>query len=148
MRKEIFQAANQHVAGRIAALTQQLLALDEAQAGESKSSAGDKFETSREMMQQQRDQLAAQLAVQREHALALEVAARQPIAPRIGLGSVVTLVDGRVFLIATALGKFSCDTLAVMAISAASPLAQALWGKRESERIQFRNQDFQVEQVF
>ena len=123
-------AALAHVNARISELSQQLQALDGDQAGETKSSAGDKFETSREMMQQQRDQLQAQLAVAKEHRLKIELAQRATTSQSIGLGSEVLLADGRRYLIATGVGKVPLpEGGSFWVISAESPLGRALIGK-------------------
>ena len=125
-----FDAARAHVLLTIARLEGQLRDLDTAQAGETKSSAGDKFETSREMMQQQRDQLSAQLAVAKTHRVDLALAERADPGERVGLGSVVTLDNGRTALIAAGIGKLALkDGRVFYAISKESPVARELWGR-------------------
>lgn len=135
--------ARRHVDDRLADLARQLAALDGAQAGETKSSAGDKFETSRELLQQERDRLGAQLAVMREHRLRLEVAARTASGEAAGLGSTVTLATGERYLLATGLGRVGEGFV----VSLESPLGRALAGARAGERVGFRGRALAVVRV-
>ena len=121
------------------------MALDGAQAGETKSSAGDKFETSREMMQQERDRLEAQAAVMRGHHVALEVAARREAGSVVGLGSEVVMEGGERYLVATGLGKVRLGGGAVAwVISPESPLGAALVGRRVGESVLVRGRGMWV----
>ena len=132
----LLDAARGMVVTRVASLQQQLAALDASQAGETKSSAGDKFETSREMMQQERDRLEAQLAVMLGHARALDAAERRPPSEIVGLGSALRLSNGQAILLATGYGKLREGPHAgAVCISLESPLGKALAGKRVGDAI-------------
>ena len=143
----LLEAATAEVHRRLGELEAQLSALDGAQAGETKSSAGDKFETSREMMQQERDRLEAQVQVMRGHRVALEVAARREHGGVVGLGSEVATEGGERYLVATGLGKVRLGSGVGWVISPESPLGSALLGKREGEEAVFRGRAMRVAQV-
>ena len=135
----LLQIALAEVHERLTAFETQLAALDGAQSGETKSSAGDKFETSREMMQQERDRLEAQAEVMRAHRVALEVAGRADVGEGVGLGSEVRLSDGGHYLVATGLGKLRLPHGGVAwVISPESPLGTALMGMRVGEELAWR----------
>lgn len=129
------------------ALESQLKQLDASQASETKSSAGDKFETSREMMQQQRDQLSAQLQVVLEQALLLEVCERKAASKIIGLGSVVTLSSGERYLIACGIGRLKTAGSKAFAISLESPIGQVLKGLTENDTASFRGRELKIASV-
>lgn len=137
---DIAVAARVLVDAKLATLQSQLLALDGAQSSETKSSAGDKFETSREMMQQERDRLEAQAAVMRAHAVALEVASRAPAGQTVTRGTVVRRGDSTRYLIATGLGKICAPGGEIAwVVSPESPLGKALVGRRVGQEVQFRD---------
>ena len=137
-----------YVRERLTQLDREIESLRASQAGDTKSSAGDKFETSREMLQQQLDQLEAMRAVQSDHLLALELAARERPSDRIQLGSIVALSDGRTYLLATGLGKVKlADAETLFVISPGSPLGKSIYGLREGDACQLRGQQLQVTSV-
>jgi hypothetical protein len=61
-KREVLDACRAWLTGRRAEYAREIAALDEAAAGETKSSAGDKYETAREMLAQSRNILARNLA--------------------------------------------------------------------------------------
>ena len=141
----LLDAATAEVRRRLDEMEAQLDALDGAQAGETKSSAGDKFETSREMMQQERDRLEAQAAVMRGHHVALEVAARREGGSVVGLGSEVAMETGERYLVATGLGKVRLAGGGVAwVISPESPLGAALVGKGVGEAVVVRGREMVI----
>lgn len=62
VKAELLQKLNELLDERIAGLEQSLLATKESRDSDTKSSAGDKYETGREMAQQEIDKQQAQLA--------------------------------------------------------------------------------------
>ncbi len=145
MKQQLLAAARQALDTSVCTLREQLAALDDASAGDTKSSAGDKFETSREMLQQERDRLDAQLANARTQLLALEVAERAAPSDTVRLGSCVELVGGEAYLLATGLGKVRLpDAGHAYVVSAESPVGAALLGRRVGEEFAFRNKPMRI----
>lgn len=101
---------------------------------ETKSSAGDKYETSREMIQQDLDRLEGQrrLLLQ-EQALLDRIAAQKHASKQIGLGSVVHSEDGMVYFIAIGLGKLQLDNELAYAVSLTSPIGKQLQEKKKDD---------------
>lgn len=136
---------------RIAAQLQEKLATCEealvstraAFASDTKSSAGDKHEVGRAMVQQELDKLEEQrakiLALQQE----LERVPQERVYDRVAFGSLVTTDQGRYF-IAIGLGAVEVDGGPYYAISLASPIGQALKDKRVGEVIAFNGRRFAV----
>lgn len=124
-------------------------AMDEAQANannQEKSSAGDKYETSRAMGQIDRDMNAAQLQQAREEYRSLEnipLALHEQVAP----GSLIQLNTG-LFYAAVGLGQLLVNTTAVFAISCQSPLFAQLKTKKKGDIIVFRDQELQLLDVY
>ncbi|OZI06327.1 transcription elongation factor [Siphonobacter sp. BAB-5385] len=110
---------------------------------ESKSSAGDKYETGRAMAQNERDRYAQQYEILRQERLQLE---RQELAAhyeRVEFGSLIETSEGW-FLIAISVGIIPVDTEKVVVISPGSPIGSQLLGKRVGEHFQFRGKSCSI----
>ena len=126
---------------------QQFEALRSSLEGESRSTAGDKHETGRAMVQLEMEQAANRLA--RLEGMAREWARLGPEVERsiIGPGAVVWTPRGG-FVIGTAWGSFEGPgALAWRAISSDAPLAMALKGSKAGETVDFRGQAWEVQGV-
>lgn len=131
---------------RIHALKAELATTLDARNSDTKSSAGDKHEVGRAMVQQELDQLEAQLA--KTQAMQQELA-RVPLDrnyDRVAFGSLVTTDQGCYF-IAIGLGAVEVDGEACYVISLASPIGQALKDKCAGEVIDFNGKRITVEGI-
>jgi transcription elongation GreA/GreB family factor len=119
--------------------------LTDDQAGETKSSAGDKYETSREMMAQQLEQLWFQLRNAEKQLAELGQIERITPLAQIAYGSLVVLQNGAVYLLGLAVGKVEyAHGKHVIGISLESPFGQHLIGKTEGEQISFRTESHSI----
>jgi hypothetical protein len=127
-------------AAAYAAQDQSLLAsLD----SEGKSSAGDKHETGRAMIQLEREKLAQQRQLNDSAYLALTALKNKVTTITIGPGSLVQTSLATYYLAVPA-DVFIQETTAVYCISPQSPLGQILLGKKQGDLIVFRDQKFEV----
>lgn len=120
--------------------------VDEAAAGETKSSAGDKYETAREMMAQARNLLGRNLAETEAGLDTLARMAAAPLRPVIGFGSLVETDQGW-HLLGASLGEREIGGIPVRLISLASPLGTALKGKKAGDRFPWRGSQGSVLRV-
>lgn len=132
-----------HVQQRIETARQAMEAAQESANSESKSSAGDKYETGRAMAQLERDRYAQQLdgALTLEQELARinsekEYSTVQP-------GSLVTTNRGT-FFISISAGKLRVDNKDIFAVSPASPVGVALAGRRAGEEVTFNKMVYTI----
>jgi transcription elongation GreA/GreB family factor len=124
-------------------------AMDDAQNSansEEKSSAGDKYETSRAMSQNERDMNAKHLS----EALK-EQSVLQQIKPDVQFteaktGAIIKTTSSNYF-IATGLGEIELEGTKYFVLSAGSPLAQAMLGKKKGDEISFRNDTIKIKEV-
>ncbi len=110
---------------------EKMIAETRASNNETKSSMGDKYETSREMVQQEINNLQIQLNenLNAQNFLKfVNVNAHQII----GLGSLVQTEKG-FFYIAVSLGEIIFNGQKIFLVSAESPLAKAMLGKKINE---------------
>ena len=121
---------------RIAAARTAMQAAQESSSSETKSSAGDKYETGREMANAERDRNAAHM--QQAQQLQAELARINPDTPcdTVRPGALVHTSMGR-FYIAISAGKVEAEGQEVFAVSAAAPVAVALKGLRAGQEAIF-----------
>jgi transcription elongation GreA/GreB family factor len=113
---------------------------------EGKSSAGDKYETGRAMMQIERDKAAQQL----DEALKLKSITDQisidAVSGKVILGSLVITNSKKIF-VSIGMGKMMLDGEEFLVVAPSSPLGKALMGLKEHDEILFNKERFTVLQI-
>lgn len=113
---------------------------------ESKSSAGDKYETARAMGQLDRDMFARQFEQARHEMLSLQRIQMSVEATVVIVGSLVDTTMG-LFFIAVSLGSLTIEGKKVMVVSPQSPIGQLLMGKKIGESFNFRGQGCSIKSL-
>lgn len=113
---------------------------------ETKSSAGDKHETGRAMLQLEREKAGNQLAEIQKTGLLLSKVNTSKTGKIVGLGSIVYTSKANYF-IAISAGELNYNSDKFYAISANTPIGQLLLSKTIGDVINFRNQEFVIENV-
>jgi transcription elongation GreA/GreB family factor len=124
-----------------------LVQVQKAANEETKSSAGDKYETGRAMAQLEIEKLTKQKAVHlqnKEYLIKIDV---NRSLTNIQVGSLLQL-NKQIYFISVSMGKIILDQQSVFCISNVSPIGQALIGKTKGEKIQWNNQTLMIEEVF
>ena len=125
------------------------IALDsaiESRDNETKSSAGDKHETGRAMMQIEQARNEAQLRKIIGLKNELQQINIQQISDNIVLGSLVRTTRGNYFL-SIGLGKFILREETYYAISTAAPIGQLLLNKKVGDNLTFQEKKFSVKAI-
>lgn len=114
-----------------------LIAETRASSNDTKSSMGDKYETGREMLQQEINNLQIQLneVLKQQNAVDL-LSIKQSVKSEKGA---LVQTDKGIFFISVSLGNISYNQSKLFCISSDSPLAQALENKKEGEAITLNN---------
>ena len=135
-KSEILKIIHDKLSAKIENL-ERLISETRASNNETKSSMGDKFETTREMVQQEINNLQIQL---NENANARNSLKLINVKPHqiVGLGSLVQ-TDKGLFYIAVSLGEIIFDKKKIFVISTESPLAKELFGKKKNDEISLNN---------
>ena len=147
LKERLLSLCLQHVEEKINASTEAMRNAQEAANEEDKSSAGDKYETGRAMMQIERDNAAAQLeeALKLKKTLSLIVPSECPQV--IALGSVVITKTFKAF-ISVGPGKLNVDGTDYFIVTPMSPLGKALAGLRAGSDFTFNNKPNTVLEIF
>ncbi|QHI37568.1 hypothetical protein IMCC3317_29480 [Kordia antarctica] len=120
--------------------------IQEAMLSETKSSAGDKHETGRAMLQIEREKLGNQLAeIQKVKEILFKVNPKL-VAEQGCLGSIVYTSQANYF-ISVSVGEISANNENFYAIASNTPIGKLLLGKKVGEKVSFRDQSFVVEAV-
>jgi transcription elongation GreA/GreB family factor len=147
LKRKLLKACQEYIAGRITTATTAMTDAQHAANEEGKSSAGDKYETGRAMMQIERDKAANQLA----EALKLKSIIDQlhpDVRPEIvSLGSVVVTTLFNVF-IAIGAGKIRVENDDFLVVGTQSPLGKELLGRKVNDQFMFNRQPNTIVKIF
>lgn len=146
VKSALFALCETYVRQRIATARQAMESAQESANEESKSSAGDKYETGRAMAQLERDRHAQLLAEARkleQELTRLNVAKVYEISQP---GSLVT-TDRGTFFISISAGKLTSNGHDYFAISAASPIGTLLGGHKAGDSVTFNKLTYRVIRV-
>lgn len=125
-------------------------AMEEAQQAansEEKSTAGDKYDTSRAMNQNERDMNARHLQEALKDLETLQYIKADVLSKEVRLGSVVKTSKGNYFISISA-GQLKLGNEIFFAVSTLAPLGQAMLHKKAGEDFSFREQSMKVLEVF
>lgn len=137
----------QYVDQRLANLTKAQDEVKQATFEETKSTAGDKHETGRAMMQLEQEKLSAQMADVFQLRQVLERIHLDMNKGTVGEGSLVITTQANYFICISA-GKAEIDGKTYFMISPMSPVAEVLMGHKPGETVSFRGQKLGVLEVF
>lgn len=141
-KSEIHQKLRCHLEKSLEEARREYILAKESRDSDTKSSAGDKFETGREMMQREMDKLSAQVDNTLNSMAKLDRIAEYPASTIISEGSLVE-TDQETYYLSIGYGKID----SVYAISIESPLGIALKGKRIGERIEMRGRNITIKHI-
>lgn len=114
---------------------------------EGKSSMGDKYETARAMGQIVRDMNAKQLQEALKELSFLQKINPEKVNTTVDVGSAVKTTTGN-FYISISIGQLKIENETWFALSAGSPIAQALLNKKAGDSYTFRDKTEQILEVF
>ena len=142
----LFDFCQSFIEDRVARIQSNIRSVQEALLSETKSSAGDKHETGRSMLQLEREKLGQQLA---EAEKIVQILAKVPLknsAATIGLGSLVKTTTGTYYM---AISAGACKVLGdtVYCISPRTPMGQLLLTKSVGDTINFNGNEIAILEV-
>lgn len=147
-RAALYEACRQPILTQIATVEAALQRLDADKAAETKSSAGDKYETGRAMLQREEAQLAQQRARLLDTLAQLDRAHQRPLRrlATVGVGSLVRTPQG-LYWIAAAIGRVPFGEWSVFCISPASPIGALLLGREAGAVVTFNGRPLTIQAV-
>jgi|TARA_B110000090_G_C13175819_1_gene367260 transcription elongation GreA/GreB family factor len=147
LKKEaVISAIQESIGEQIGDYILELNSVNEEIGKETKSSAGDKFETSREMMNQEVSRLEERIAYLKKQLNSLQQLSQRK-SSSIENGSLVNTNHG-VFFFGIAFGKLESQGSTIMGLSLNSPLGKIMTDKKEGDSLTFMNRNYSIETIY
>lgn len=146
LREQLIDYCRDYVENRLTRLRASIKDLENDLSNETKSSAGDKYETSREMINAEIDNLGKQLQQYQKLKGIIQLAENRKPSENIQLGSVVKTSQANYFLLIP-VGEIKIDNQKLYGIGINSPIGKLILGKSAGERFHFQEQDIEIEKV-
>jgi hypothetical protein len=118
----------------------------ESRDSDTKSSAGDKFETGREMMQREMDKISTTLDQYKNQLNLLSKINLHRNYPVVDLGGLISTDQG-IYYLSIGLGRIEINSEQIYAISLDSPIGQLFKGKRVGDTVNFRDNILKINQL-
>jgi transcription elongation GreA/GreB family factor len=146
IKEQLYKMCVDYVQKRINEARQAIADAQESADEETKSSAGDKYETGREMMQQETDRNQAQLNEANKLMVQLSGLSYSAASSSANPGSLVDTNFGK-FFIAISAGSLSLGSQTYYAVSPASPIGVKLNGTKAGDEFSLNGRAYRVEKV-
>ena len=146
LKNEIHSLCVKYVQERIDTAMFAINATQQAANEETKSSAGDKYETGRAMMQQETDRNQAQLNEAKKLMVALNNIRWNFTSKTAEAGSLVLTNSGK-FYIAISAGTLTFNGEVFFAISPASPIGLKLKGLKAGDELSLNGKNYKIESI-
>ena len=138
IKKTLFDHCRAHLEKKMGVLEQQKKSLQKDLTSETKSSAGDKHETGRAMIQLEREKLGNQIREIELNYQRLNTVKDVKTSTIISLGSLI-FTDKANYYVAIAADSCEVNSKVFYCISSQSPIGKLLIGKKINESIMFNN---------
>ena len=146
LKQQLYGFCKSYIENRLERIQNNIDSLQEALSSETKSSAGDKHETGRAMIQLEREKLGKQLS---EIHLLQELFKKIPLnsnVSHVGLGSVI-YTDKQNYYMAISAGETKVDGVSFYAIAPNTPVGKLLMGKVMGNIAVFNAKEFKIQKI-
>ncbi|MFC0603487.1 3-oxoacyl-ACP synthase [Winogradskyella pulchriflava] len=145
-KQVLYNMCQEYVNNRLETIKSTINDIEQGLNSETKSSAGDKHETGRAMLQLEREKAGQQLAeVQKLQELLQKIDLEKQFT-KVALGSIVE-TSGLNYFIAISSGELTINDKKYYAISPVTPIAKQLLSKKVGDSIHFRSSTFVINKI-
>ncbi|XRE43194.1 hypothetical protein ACIVBQ_001398 [Tenacibaculum discolor] len=148
IKEELYKQCELYVNKRLQTVEETITSHQKALQSETKSSAGDKHETGRAMLQLEMEKASQQLsgiAQMKETLAKINTDTTSKVAH---LGSVVTTTSAINYFISVSVGMLIVKEKKYFAISPSSPIGRLILGKKEGESFEFNGAKNTIKEIF
>jgi hypothetical protein len=146
IKQQLYNQCIAYIKNRMSEAEHAFKDAEKAQNDDTKSSAGDKYETGRAMMQQEKDRNTIQLNEANKLMVALNLVSTKGTSKIAENGSLVITDNGK-FYIAISAGALVVDGESYFAVSAASPIGIKLKGLKAGDGFVLNGKGYRVLEV-
>lgn len=143
----VYKKLKQEIEDKINTLQSEFKVYSESAANETKSTAGDKHDTSKSMMQLEQEKLSGQLSILRNQRKSVELLPMAKTHTNVEFGSMVETNQG-IFYFSISLSRpIELDGKTIQCISAASPIGKLMIGKSKEDEIRLMDKTYKIMDV-
>jgi len=146
IKESLYNFCEDYIKERVARIQKNIQDIQIALTSETKSSAGDKHETGRAMLQLEREKLGQQLAEAEKTTQILSKIPLKNDTSNIGLGSLVKTSKANYYLSISA-GESKIDSQSVFCISASTPIGKLIMGKTKGDSVVFNGNTIEILEI-
>ena len=146
IKQKLYNHCQEFINQKLETIQKTILSNKEALSSETKSSAGDKHETGRAMLQLEMEKAGQQLKVVQQMQIQIsriDINAKNEIGC---LGSLIS-TNSYSYYLAVSVGKVTIDSEDYFVISSNSPIGKLLLGKKRGDSISFNNTQIYIENI-
>lgn len=143
VKKEVYEHCQRIMEQRISELRRLIDGYQKASNEDTKSSAGDKYETNRAMMQLEKEKVSHSLNETLKQKQVLDQIKPENTLPKIGLGSLIE-TDKGLFYLAISLGQIVVADKKAFCLSPVSPLGRLFTGLNNGSEVTFNKVTYKV----
>lgn len=143
LKQKLYNQCQEFLDHRLATVKSTIQDIQNALQSETKSSAGDKHETGRAMLQLEREKAGQQLAELQKLVEILQKINVESKHQKAALGSIVK-TSGSNYFISISAGEIENDGERFFAVSASTPIGKLLLSKIEGDEVAFMQQRFTI----
>jgi transcription elongation GreA/GreB family factor len=143
IKDKLLEACKQQLDLRLLRMQKVIKDIENGLYTETKSTAGDKHETGRAMLQLEREKVGNQLYdIEKQRSLVQRIDLKRS-HEQVALGSLV-MTENANYFIALSLGALTIEGKKIYVISIESPMGRTLMGKTTGELVQFRDRTIKI----
>jgi len=146
LKSSLYQLCLTFIQNRIENIEYSIQQARQASNDDTKSSAGDKYETTREMMQQEMDRNNKLLYEAGQQKIALQQIENVDASNVVKNGSLVLTAAGN-FYIGISAGELSLNNKQYFAVSQAAPIGKLFIGKKIGEELNFNGKQYLITEI-
>ena len=146
IKRQLFDFCKDFADKRVSRIRKEMADFKESLNDETKSSAGDQYETGRAMLQLELEKSGVQLAEAEKMTKVLDLVNIKTQANYVGLGNLVKTTKANYFLAISA-GEFKGDGIAVYCISSETPIGKLLFTKQVNDVVKFNASEIKILEI-
>jgi len=146
LKQQLFEFCQEYVSGRTKRIQNNIKNIQESLTTETKSSAGDKHETGRAMLQLEREKLGQQLLEAERMSIVLSRISISLKTNAVVLGSLIK-TSKRDYFLAISAGAYEGTAKPIYCISRVSPIGKLLLGKSIGDVVDFDGEKIRISEI-
>ena len=144
-KEKIIESVHQSLSAKVNEMNGQLASIREDAGLEGKSSMGDKYETTKEMLKQEEKKVATQLELCYKQ---LSIVTNQKLKTYKHVEAGTLIRSGNMyFMILIGIGKITVVNKDVFIVSAIAPISKSLLGKKTGDKFTFNKKELIIDEV-